>query len=274
MNSYVVSALKMPTKGHVYPLAQLMENKSPSPEFHGPFNLFTYHTLNDKPKNWSDSYRAMNVRLEMTDHHGTHIDSLNHIGIGFSLYGGIDGREITTENGTTKLGIETVEPLITRGVMVDVARYRGEEIISRDFEITKGETLNILKSQETKVPKRGDVVLFRTGYGRLWNDDKVKYISPPIPGISLDVADWAISQGVTAVGADTSGVEYMPPRDPPEGHLAPVHMKLIASAGIYLMENLRLETLSETKIYEFLFICAPLKLKGATASPITPLAIV
>lgn len=270
----VISALDIPVRGEVHSLSQVMDLNSPIPSFHGPYNLFTYHSLENQQENWSEDYRAMNVRLEMTDHHGTHIDSLNHIGIGYKLYNEEDGRRITTERGTTKLGIETVSPIVTRGVLVDVAKNKGIEILDSDCKIDVDDVEKSLETTRINPPGKGDVVLFRTGYGKLWGKENSRYLGPPVPGISEEVANWAIERGVVAVGADTSGVEYILEKDPPSGHRAPVHQKLITEAGIHIIENLMLESLSRSGFNEFLFICTPLKLRGATASPINPIAIV
>jgi len=269
----VQSSVSIPRKGKVYSLSQVLDENMPLNQFHGPFFYQTFRRLEDGIRYWKANFSAINVRLEMTDQHGTHIDSLNHVSLGYRLYNTPDGREITGEKGTTKLGIETMPPLVTRGIMIDVAKLAGVGILPEDYEIGMTEVSKILKEEHLQGPGKGDAVLFRTGYANLWGKENKKSIGPPLPGINVEVADWLIENGISVAGSDTQSLEYIAAVDPPSGHVEPVHQKLIVLNGIHIIENLMLEELSRDGVSEFLFICLPLKIKGATGSPINPIAI-
>lgn len=73
------------------------------------------------------------------------------------------------------------------------------------------------------------------------------------------------------LGADNLGLEAFPSKD--AANFAPVHSYLLAERGVSFMEALWLEELAEDRVYEFVFLAAPLKLRGATGSPVRPLAI-
>ncbi|MBX7168299.1 MAG: cyclase family protein, partial [Pirellulales bacterium] len=117
---------------------------------------------------------------------------------------------------------------------------------------------------------RGDIVLIRTGHSKLWIKDNETYNSGE-PGLGLEAAAWLASQEIVLVGADNWGVEV----DPPPGGKRPieVHQQMITRHGIYFLENLDLEELAADRCYEFAFIFAPLRLKGATGSPGNPIAV-
>lgn len=269
----VLESLSIPRRGRVYSLSHMLDERIPLNPFHGPFFYQVYRRLEDGIRFWGGNFSAMNLRLEMTDQHGTHVDSLNHVSVGYSLYNTPDGREITTEKGTVRLGIETMPPLVTRGLLVDVAGRRGTDILPADHKIGLEEVKKTISLTGIKGPRKGDVVLFRTGYSNLWAKDNQRFIGPPLPGITSDVADWLTSSGVAAAGSDTQSLEYISATDPPTGHVEVVHQKLIVENGIHIVENLTLEELSRDEVYEFLFVCLPLKIKGASGSPLNPVAI-
>ena len=270
----VLSALGAPKKGRVYSLSHVLDETMPLNSFHGPFFLQTFRRLEDGLKFWGGNFSAINVRLEMTDQHGTHIDSLNHVSLGYRMYNTEDGRKITTEKGTTRLGIETMPPLISHGVLIDVARHRGTKVLPDEYQIDIGTVKEIMREEGIAEPGRGDVVLFRTGYGRLWGRDNKKFTGPPLPGIDLSVAEWAVARGVSAMGSDTQSLEHIPRTDPPTGHVEPVHQTLIVKNGIHIIENMMLEELSDDAVKEFLFVCLPLKIRGGSGSPINAVAMI
>jgi kynurenine formamidase len=158
---------------------------------------------------------------------------------------------------------------VTRGLLIDVARQKGVAQLESGYEITTADLQAALKSQSLEI-RPGDVVLIHTGWGALWMKDNVKY-GAGAPGIGVAAAQFLADKEVTVVGADTWGVEVGPNPDPSLG--APVHQLLIARNGIYLHENLNTEELARDNVYEFAYIFAPLRLKGATGSPGNPIAI-
>ena len=200
---------------------------------------------------------------------GTQFDGLGHAGIGDLFYNGNKGSEFAKAEGLTKLGIENVGALVTRGVLIDVAAYKGQPMLDGGYEITRADVEGTLKRENVAI-RSGDVVLFHTGWGSLWIKDNPKF-NASAPGIGLDAARYLVEREIVLAGSDTWGVEVVPN---PDANLAfPVHQLFIARNGIYIFENLMTEELARDSAYEFAFMFAPLRLKGATGSPGNPLAI-
>lgn len=200
---------------------------------------------------------------------GTQFDGLGHMGIGDLYYNGNRRTDFAQPEGLTKLGIENVGPIVTRGVLIDVARLKGLPQLESGYEITVPDLQAALKAQTMEI-RPGDVVLIHTGWGSLWMKDNQKYIAG-CPGIGVAAAQFLADEEVTVVGSDNWGVEVGP--NPDASLAAPVHQLLIARNGIYLHENLNTEELARDRVYEFAYIFAPLRLKGATGSPGNPIAI-
>lgn len=200
---------------------------------------------------------------------GTQFDGLGHAGIGDLFYNGNKGSEFAKAEGLTKLGIENVGAIVTRGVLIDVAAYKGQPMLAGGYEITRADVEGALKRQNVAI-QSGDVVIFHTGWGSLWIKDNAKF-NANAPGIGLEAAHYLVEREIVMAGADTWSVEVVPN---PDASLAfPLHQLFIAKNGIYIFENLLTEELARDSVYEFAFIFAPLRLKGATGSPGNPLAI-
>jgi kynurenine formamidase len=200
---------------------------------------------------------------------GTQFDGLGHAGIGDLFYNGNKGSEFAKAEGLTKLGIENVGAIVTRGVLIDVAAYKGQPMLAGGYEITRADVEGALKRQNVVI-RSGDVVIFHTGWGSLWIKDNAKF-NANAPGIGLEAAQYLVEREIVMAGADTWSVEVVPN---PDASLAfPLHQLFIAKNGIYIFENLLTEELARDSVYEFAFIFAPLRLKGATGSPGNPLAI-
>jgi kynurenine formamidase len=200
---------------------------------------------------------------------GTQFDGLGHIGVGDLFYNGNDRGEFSKGDGLTKLGVENVGPLVTRGVLVDVAAFRGVARLDGGYEITLADLRGALERERMEVGS-GDVVIVHTGWGSLWGVDNAAFAASA-PGVGLEAAQYLVDRGVVLVGSDTWATEVVPNPNP---ELAfPVHQLLIPRNGIYIFENLLTEELARERVYEFAFFFAPLKLKGGTGSPGNPLAI-
>lgn len=200
---------------------------------------------------------------------GTQFDGLGHLGIGDLFYNGNKRSEFAKAEGLVKLGVEHVGAIVTRGVLVDVAAYKGVEQLPERYEITDADLAGALARQKVEIHE-GDVVVFHTGWGALWMKDNTRFGNSE-PGIGLAAAKVLVDAGVVVVGADTWGVEVMP--NPDSNLSAPVHQLFLAQNGIYLHENLATEELARDRAYEFMYTYAPLKIKGATGSPGNPIAI-
>jgi kynurenine formamidase len=204
---------------------------------------------------------------------GTQLDGLGHVGVRIGgddyFYNGFRRSQFGTAYGLEKLGIENVGVFFTRGVMVDVARLRGVERMKSGDVITSRDIEAALKAQGVEV-REGDVVVIRTGHGQLWMKDNAAF-SAGEPGIGMEAAQWLCDHKIVMVGTDTWATEVVPPEDPDRPF--PVHQLLLVRHGTYNIENLDLEELARDKAYEFAFIFAPLRLKGATGSPGNPIAV-
>jgi kynurenine formamidase len=211
----------------------------------------------------------MNMRLEMADHTGTHLDGLNHVSIGNRLYNGYTVDETLGVFGTSKLGMEKTPPIFTRGVLVDVATSKRVTTLDSGYSITSNDIKSALKEKNAEI-RKGDAVLVATGWDRLWMSNNQKFNSP-CPGIDLSAARWIAERGASIVGSDTWQVEVVPLTKSRE--LAPIHQFLLTKNGIRLIENLKLEELQRDGVTEFLFVCLPLRIKGGSGSPVTPLAV-
>jgi kynurenine formamidase len=210
--------------------------------------------------------------LALGSHVGTHIDALCHFSCGGKMYGGIDVKSIQTDTGgIQRYSVDTIAPILRRGVLLDVAAHLKLEALPADFTITPDHLDAAAKEQKVSIGK-GDVVLLRTGWALFWSN-AARYISGGKgtvacgPGPELGAARWLSSKGIFAAGSDTVAFERVPAAE------MPVHVHLLVENGIHIIEALNLEEISRRKVYEFAFVAAPLKIRGATGSPIRPLAL-
>jgi kynurenine formamidase len=200
---------------------------------------------------------------------GTQFDGLGHLGIGELFYNGNRRSEFAQGEGLTKLGIENVGAIVTRGVLIDVAKFKGVDQLPARYEITPADLKGALQREGVQI-RSGDMVLIHTGWSALWMKDNAKY-GDSEPGIGVAAGQMLVDAEVVVVGADTWGVEVMP--NPDSSLSAPVHQLFLARNGIYLHENLITAELARDNVYEFMYMFAPLRLKGATGSPGNPVAI-
>jgi kynurenine formamidase len=200
---------------------------------------------------------------------GTQFDGFAHQTIENSLYNCFKLDEIATRTGFTKLGVENVGALITRGVLIDVAAVKGVDMLADSYEITVADLQQALQRQNLAL-QPGDAVIIHTGWGKLWAKDNARYMKG-CPGIGVAAAEWLVRQDPMLVGADNFPVEVTPNPDPQIS--APIHQIMLVINGIHLLENLKLDELAAKRVHEFAFVMQPLKLKGATGSTVAPIAI-
>lgn len=205
--------------------------------------------------------------ISMYTHMGTHIDALNHFGLNGKIWNGFTPEEHLGDKGWKKTGAETIPPIIARGVLLDIAAAIGP--LPKNYHITANDLQLTLKKQHIKLEK-GDVVLIRTGQAEFYED--ANHYLDNYPGISLDAVKWLVEeQGTMLLGADNLSLETFPPER--EDNWVPVHTYLLAEKGVMFIEQMFLEELSADEVYEFAFIAASLKLRGASGSPMRPIAI-
>ena len=200
---------------------------------------------------------------------GTQFDMFSHQSIDNRHYNCFVTDEITTRNGFTKLGVEKIGSIYTRGVLIDVAAAKGVDMLDAGYEITVDDLQAALKRQGVSL-RRGDAVLIHTGWGKLWGVDNAKY-NAGCPGIGVAAAEWLAKQDPILFGADNFPVEVAP--NPDKNVSLPIHQLALSVYGIFLLENMKLDELAAKKTYEFAFVVQPLKIKGGTGSTVAPIAI-
>ncbi len=213
------------------------------------------------------------------------IDAIGHIGRDGKLFGGLDAAASTSNPdgiGASGVGANLAidqfpaDLLVNRGILLDVARMvQGDSSpLPATFEITAAHLEQAAKRQHVKL-KKGDTVFIRTGWGQYFKSNSGLYAGASSPGPSLDGANFLIKHGARVVGDDTLTFEMRPPIVTcPTFQVFPVHMRLIADSGIYIIENLNLEELSQAKAYEFAVVVPPLKILGGTGSAVRIFALV
>ncbi|MGC5702101.1 cyclase family protein [Pseudomonas sp. NFXW11] len=220
-----------------------------------------------EPMNQHVSYSGSAV--SMYAHMGTHIDALNHFGLNGKIWNGFSAEEHLGDRGWNVTGAEKLPPIIARGVLIDVAAAKGLEQLADNYRVTRADLKQALAKQQVNLEK-GDVVLIRTG--RMRDYDKAQQYMANPPGLSLDAAKFLVEEGgAMVVGADNLSFETFPSEV--EGNYLPLHTYLLAMQGAPIMELVNLEGLSRDKVYQFAFIGASLKLRGADAAPIRPMAL-
>lgn len=230
-------------------------------------------TVVDNPNSLGD---AMNKKVSYTGdaismytHMGTHIDALNHFGLNGKIWNGYSADEHLGDKGWKKTGAETIPPIIARGVLIDIPAAKGLERLPPNYRIDAKDLKEALQRQQVSL-QRGDVVLIRTGQAAHYADAHA-YLDQ-YPGISLDAVRWLIEdQQVMLLGADNLSFEAFPPER--VDNWVPVHTYLLAEKGVMFIEQMFLEELARDRVYAFAFIAASLKLRGASGSPMRPIAL-
>lgn len=204
------------------------------------------------------------------EHVGTHIDALSHQAENLEMCGGVKvSSSVQTPSGFTDLGMETIAPIVRRGVLIDLASAAGEPLPARHL-VSAADLERVASEQGTEV-RPGDVLLVRVGWGPRWTDPD-GYMDAP--GMNREAAEWAAGQRVFAVGADNMSWDLPGYVDPVLGFSLPAHAILLVRHGIHIIENLLLEELSAIGAREFLFVCTPTKNVGGTGGAVRPVAIV
>jgi kynurenine formamidase len=200
---------------------------------------------------------------------GSQLDSFAHLGIDNVFYNGNKATDFVHTTGVTKLGIEGVPPMVTRGVLVDMARARNKPLLAEGEIITADDLRAAMRDQGVEI-RRGDVILIHTGWVELLTSDPARF-GKGEPGIDLSAAEFLAGLGVVAVGADTWGVEAVPFKNPNrvwEGHQA-----LLAKNGVHILEVMDTRALARDRATEFLFVLGQPLIKGAVQAMINPIAI-
>jgi kynurenine formamidase len=278
--SDVAHALSLAKRGEIYDLDAGRWPSMPVLPVHPPFVITSYRTPRmrhdgndaqiDPGRDGGDT--GINTELVIgTVHTGTHIDALCHVtcGVEGQWRGGYTERTSLGDFGPLRAEASSIPPLVCRGVLVDVASYLGVDVLERGHLITLEEMAGALGDITLRA---GDAVLFRTGYMSVWGVDDSLASKHYGSGIGIEVAHELGEYGVALVGADTEALERMPALEP--GQTLPVHVELLIRRGIFIMELAYLEDLARAGVREFLFVCLPLRIVGASGSMVRPIAIV
>jgi kynurenine formamidase len=259
----------------VYDLAQPYFPGMPHFPTHPPFLFGLTRKHGDLMLEGGVSSSADSIALG--GHVGTHIDALCHFSCDGRLYGGVDAGAVQSDSaGFAELSVDTIAPILRRGVLLDVAAEMNVDSVPVDFGITPDHLDAALRTAKTTI-QPGDVVLLRTGWARHFSDFAQfvtggRGLSPARqgaagPGPELEAARWLSERRVFAAGSDTLAFEKVP------AARMPVHVHLLVESGIHIIEALDLEELSRDRVYEFVFVGAPLKIRGGTGAPMRPLAL-
>ena len=233
------------------------------------YALHRRHRDSYRPEQFGPRSGASGV-LTMMEHSGTHIDALCHQACDMTLHGGVNVDDVERTDGYRELGAETMRPLLGRGVLLDIAGLKGVPQLPQHYAIT-ADDLAAAARTENVVVRPGDILLVRTGYATSWADEAT-YLNAA--GVSKSGNIWAADQKVVAVGADNMAWDNMEERDPETKMTLFGHAHLLVKHGIHIIENLNLEALAAAGHHEFAFVGIPLKFRGATGSPIRPIALV
>ena len=270
MNLQNAEAVKKATAlikaGEVIELAHVLNDKMP---FFGTrrFDVHTKRTFFNQPAN----KRSSNEEIVISEigQVGTQLDGFAHQGHEDSLYNCFKISEISARGGFSKLGIHQTGMFFTRGVLIDVAAFKGVETLPDTYEITVEDLEGALKKQGTTL-QDGDAVVINTGWHKCWGTDNARYVKS-CPGLGVKAAQWLIAKNPMLLGADNWPVEVAPNPDPTIS--LPVHQLALTVHGVHLLENMKTDELAAKRVYEFAFMMQPIKMQGGSGSTVAPVAV-
>ncbi|MEW2252459.1 cyclase family protein [Streptomyces sp. NPDC006975] len=276
------SALALAGRGRVYDLSSGWWPGMPLAPGHPPFQVLTFRTpAGERAQGargeleWmrdnASRFGFISEILSFCAHSGTHVDALAHITSGENdeWYGGYSAQEYLGDYGPLTHDASTLPPLLCRAVLVDAPGALGHETLRPHQPIDPDLIELALKRQQVRI-EEGDVVLLRTGTMKHWPDTGAM-AAVQGAGLDLEGARMLARHRPAAVGSDTAAVEVSP--SGVQGEPQPVHRLLIRDLGVPLMEWVYLEELAAARVHEFLLLCLPLPITGATGSPVRPVAI-
>ena len=199
---------------------------------------------------------------------GSQLDGLGHIGVEHVYYNGNKLLEFADPTGLKKLGVEKIPPMVTRGVLLDMAAHYGTDVVKEGTAFNTKEIEEVAKKQGVEI-RQGDVVIFHTGWLSLIGKDDKRFGAGE-PGLGVEGAKYLTGKGVVAVGADTWGVEAVPFETK---NIFEVHQILLPMNGTYILENMDTAELAKDKAYEFMFVLGQPRFRGGVQSMINPVAI-
>jgi kynurenine formamidase len=276
----LIAALAFPQEGTVFDLDAGRWPGMPVLDVHPPYIQTTYRTPRgaaidgDLQARYGPNSDEMGVITELfsaSTHTGTHIDALCHITIKGQWFGGGSESSSLGDFGARIGDAASIAPIICRGVLMDIPALLQVDVLAAGQKISKQELEAALERQQIRLAP-GDAVLVRTGYMTVWSGEESRRAQHYGAGIDRTAAAWLADHRPCLVGADTENLDQIPSSDLRSP--LPAHDELLVKRGIHIIELLYLEALAEAAAYEFLFICLPLRLRGATGSMVRPIAVI
>lgn len=263
-----LAAIQLVKQGKTYPLAVQVNKHLPAFR-HRSFNLYNVQPGEQAGKTLGPNRFTFNDELAVAwTGVGTQLNGIGHIGIDHVYYNGNRSGDFVTVEGVTKLGIEKVPPLVTRGVVLDMVTHYGKPIVPEDTEFTVADIEAVLRREGLGI-RAGDVVLFNTGWLELIGQDNERFLEVE-PGIGMEAAEWLAAKDIVAFGGDTWASEIYPSRT---GEEFPVNQFMLARRGIYNLELIDSRALVRDRAFEFLFVLGQPLYTGSTQVNINPVAI-
>lgn len=206
--------------------------------------------------------------VQMYTHCGTHFDTLNHFGYHGKIWNNFSADEHLGSRHWMVAGADKQPPIVARGVLFDVAALHGVDVLPDSYGIGEKDLRDALRRQQVEF-RPGDVAMIRTGRMSVWPDPERYMLNEP--GLNREGAEFLARSGAIVIGGDNLALEQLPTAE--DDNWQVVHTFLLAEAGIPIMEVVDLEALAGDGVSEFAFIGACLRLRGATAAPMRPLAM-
>lgn len=200
---------------------------------------------------------------------GTQLDGFGHIGIDRRHYNGVHARDFYKPDGVTKFGTESILPTATRGVLLDMTRHYKLDVLKPGTAFNRAEIDAAAKAAGVTI-RKGDVVLFHTGWMKLAKTDPKQFIAVQ-PGLGKDGAEYLAALGVVMIGADTAALEAIPFEDPARPFV--VHQTLLTKRGVHILENIDTAALAADGATEFLFVLGQPRFQGTVQAVVNPVAI-
>lgn len=265
----VVEAAKLVRTGKTYSLGVEVSRETPAYGTRG-FQLFAVAAGDGAGEALGTNQMTFNDDWVMTWLGiGTQIDGLGHLGINHRYYNGNHVSEFWQSDGLTKLGLHELPPIVTRGVLLDIAGLKGVDRLEAGTAINRSEIDEAAERQGVAITP-GDVVILNTGWQSLATSDPQAFLAGE-PGLGKGGAEYLAGLDVVAVGADTWGLDVLPSEDAAE--VFTTHQILLAKSGVYILENIKTDELVADEAWEFLFVLGHAKFKGAVQMMINPVAI-
>lgn len=268
-----VEAISLVREGRVFDLGTDLggsEMPSAPTETFSPFRLTQYRTpvcLRDHSDPPPFDF-SMEI-LQGSPHVGSHIDGLAHIQSRGRAFGDVAARDVYDDFGWRRNGIESTAPIISRGLLLDIPRLLDVERLADGEEVSQRQVEDALKVAGATI-RSGDVVLVRTGKFKEYTKATSQQYFAEQPGVGADAAVWMYERGMAVLGTDTSGTEPHPVKDKTKT----THQAMLVERGVHLLEILNLEDLAAAQVYQFLFVCLPLRIVGGTGSWVRPVAVI